>query len=39
MTFEERLRLFCENYKLYLKSIEWLKISIERVKNLTPKIL
>ncbi len=34
MKFEERLKLFCENWKLYLKSIDWLKISLERTKDL-----
>ncbi len=37
MTFEERLSLFCENLRLYLKSVEWLKVSIERCKSLDPK--
>ncbi len=36
MNFEERLRLFCENWNLYLKSIEWLKISLSRVRELNP---
>ncbi|NPA14047.1 MAG: hypothetical protein GXN97_02525 [Aquificae bacterium] len=34
MKFEERLKLFCENFNLYLKSIEWLKISIRRVETI-----
>ena len=33
MKFEERLKLFCENWKLYLKSIEWLKVSLKRVET------
>ena len=36
MNFEERLRLFCENWNLYLKSIKWLKISLSRVRELNP---
>ena len=31
MTFEERLKLFCENLRLYLKSVEWLRRSLQRV--------
>jgi len=33
MKFEERLKLFCENWKLYLKSVEWLKVSLKRVET------
>jgi len=33
MKFEERLKLFCENWRLYLKSVEWLKVSLKRVET------
>lgn len=35
MTFEDRLKLFCENYRLFNKSIDWLKRSIEKL----PKVI
>ena len=35
MTFEEQLKLFCENLRLYLKSVEWLKRSLKRVGEIS----
>lgn len=33
MKFEERRRIFCENLRIFNKSIFWLKRSLERIKN------